>query len=87
MVKHNLKHVAKVTAKGRTYYYAWRGGPRLRGEPGSPEFIASYVEAHENLRTPDAGALPFPGGSYKASDEYKKLAVSTKRNWSPGSTA
>ena len=29
----------------RTYYYAWRGGPRLEGEPGSPEFVASYHAA------------------------------------------
>ena len=39
MVKFDLKGVFKATAKGRTYWYAWRGpplGPRLRGEPGSP---------------------------------------------------
>src|ERR1700722_797658 len=29
----------------RTYYYAWRGGPRLMGEPGTPEFVASYNAA------------------------------------------
>jgi hypothetical protein len=29
----------------RTYWYAWKGGPPLRGEPGTPEFIASYNEA------------------------------------------
>ena len=28
-----------------TYYYAWRGGPRLVGEPGSPQFLASYTTA------------------------------------------
>jgi hypothetical protein len=32
-----LKGIFKVTAKGRTYYYLGRGGPRLRGEFGSPE--------------------------------------------------
>jgi hypothetical protein len=41
MTKIELKGIAKVTAKGRTYWYAWRGGPRLHGEPGSPEFMAS----------------------------------------------
>jgi hypothetical protein len=45
MVKINLKGVAKVTAKGKVYWYAWRGGPRLRGLPDSPEFIASFNEA------------------------------------------
>jgi hypothetical protein len=29
----------------RLYYYAWRGGPRLDGEPGSAEFVASYNRA------------------------------------------
>src|SRR4051812_8505115 len=53
MVAVDLKGVAKVTAKGRTYYYAWRGGPRLRGSPGSPEFITSHQEAHANARAPD----------------------------------
>src|SRR5262245_31367790 len=84
MVKVNLRGIAKVTAKGRTYYYAWRGGPRLRGELGSPEFIASYNEAHENLRRPDTGRFRSVVTLYRASDDYeKKLAASTKRNWAP----
>jgi hypothetical protein len=31
----------------KTYYYAWQGkdAPRLKGELGSPEFIASYKRA------------------------------------------
>lgn len=37
------KRLADGTIK--TYYYAWRGGPRLDGEPGSPEFIAAYNKA------------------------------------------
>ena len=56
MVKFDLKGIFKTWAKGRPYYYAWRGppiGPRLRGEPGSPEFHASYIEAHQELRAPD----------------------------------
>jgi integrase len=76
-----VKGITKVTAKGHTYYYAWRGGPRLRGEPGSPEFIASYKEACEEARAPDAARLRSAIVSYKASIEYKKLADSTKRNW------
>lgn len=41
MVKIKLQGIAEVTSKGKTYRYAWRGGPRLNGEPGSPEFMAS----------------------------------------------
>ena len=27
------------------YYYAWKNGPSLAGEYGSPEFVASYNNA------------------------------------------
>jgi hypothetical protein len=37
------KRLADGTIK--TYWYAWRGGPALEGEPGAPEFIASYNAA------------------------------------------
>ncbi len=76
-----VKGIARVTAKGHVYYYALRGGPRLRGEPCSPEFIASFNEACEARRTPAAGRFRFVVVSYKASGDYKKLADSTKRNW------
>jgi integrase len=81
MVKVDLTGIAKVTSKGRTYYYAWRLGPRLRGEPGSQEFIASYNEAIEQRRTPDKSRFRFVVADYKASADYKKLAVSTRTQW------
>jgi integrase len=71
------------TVKGRTYYYAWRGGPRLRGEPGTPEFVASYNEAIESRRTPDTGRFKSLVTLYKASNHYKRLADSTRSNWAP----
>src|SRR5215475_6112066 len=83
MVRINLKGIAKVTAKGRTYYYAWRGGPRLRGEPGSPEFVKSYNEAIEDRRTPDSSRFKSLIKLYKASNAYQHLQPSTKKNWSP----
>jgi integrase len=83
MVRVNLKGVFKVTSKGKDYYYAWRGGPRLRGKPGSPEFIASYNEAIESRRIPDATRFRSLVVLYKGSGDYKKLADSTRRNWAP----
>lgn len=80
-MKVDLKGIAKTTAKGITYYYAWRGGPRLRGEPGSPEFMASYNEAIEDRRTPDKSRFRFVVTDYKASNDYKKLAQSTRDQW------
>lgn len=81
MVTVDLKGIAKSKAKGRTYYYAWRGGPRLRGEPGSPEFMASYNAAVEDHRTPDKNRFRFVVADYKASKHYKKLAQSTRDQW------
>jgi integrase len=83
MLKVKLRGVAKVTAKGRTYWYAWRGGPRLRGEPGSPEFMASYNAAIENRRLPEPGRFRALVTLYRASPDFQKLADSTRRNWSP----
>jgi integrase len=82
MVKIELKGIAKTSAKGRTYYYAWRGGPRLRGEPGSAEFMASYNEAIESRRTPDPGRFKSLVIAYKATD-YTALEPSTQRHWAP----
>jgi len=76
-----LKGIAKVRAKGHTYWYAWRGGPRLSGEPGSPEFITTYNEAIEQRRTPDKNRFRFIVADYKASGEYQKLAESTRAQW------
>ena len=46
----NLKGINRITkclADGSsvTYYYAWKGGPRLPGKPGNPELIAAFYEA------------------------------------------
>ena len=83
MVRVDLKGVFKVTSKGQTYWYAWRGGPRLRGEPGTPAFMASYNQAIESRRLPEPGRFRSLVTLYKASPDYEKLAPSTKRNWGP----
>jgi hypothetical protein len=48
-----------------TYYYAWRGGPRLVGEPGSAEFLASYTAAHASRRQLDAATFHSVIAGYK----------------------
>lgn len=83
MVEVELKHIHTVTAKGKTYHYAWRGGPRLRGEPGSIEFLKSYNEAIEQRRIPDASKFSAVITLYRASPDYLALAESTRRNWAP----
>jgi hypothetical protein len=82
-MKIDLKGIAKVTSKGREYWYAWRGGPRLRGTPGTPEFHASYYEAIESRRLPDPGRFRSLVTLYKASKDFDDLSPSTVRNWTP----
>ncbi|MGV1870917.1 tyrosine-type recombinase/integrase [Agrobacterium rosae] len=82
MVTVELKGIHTVKAKGSTYYYAWRGGPRLTGEPGSPAFMASYNEAVASRAEPESGKFRSIITHYKAT-EFKKIADSTKRVWTP----
>jgi len=83
VVKVELRGIHKLNIKGKRYYYAWRGGPRLRSEPGSPEFMASYNQAIEERRTPEPGRFKSLVVLYRASQDYKTLAESTRKNWSP----
>lgn len=78
-----LKGLHIVNAKGRTYYYAWRGGPAIKGEPGTKEFMAAYNEAIANHRMPDKKRFNSVIARYKASKDYLDLADSTRRNWGP----
>lgn len=76
-----LKGLHTVKAKGKTYHYAWRGGPAVKGEPGTPAFVASYNEAVAYRIAPDGKRFRSAVALYKASDAYQHLADSTKRNW------
>ncbi|KAA2237726.1 tyrosine-type recombinase/integrase [Salinarimonas soli] len=82
----DLKGLHQVRAKladgsRRTYWYAWRGGPRLSGEPGTPEFIASYNAAVESRKTVPKGRFHSVIAGYKASAEFGKLADRTKADY------
>lgn len=79
MVSVQLKGAHTVTARGKTYHYAWRGGPRLAGAPGSPEFIASFNAAHTARKAPSKGVLKEILTRYRASPEFTRLSVHTKR--------
>lgn len=83
MVKVDLKGLHKVNSKGRTYYYAWRGGPRIAGKPGTPEFHAAYQKAIASRSGPDENRFRGLVALYKASNDYKKLADTTKQTWAP----
>jgi integrase len=65
----------------KTYWYAWKGGPRLTGEPGSPEFIASYNEAAAQKIKAPTGLLFSLLQSYQASEDFKQLAERTQDDY------
>ncbi len=77
-----VNSITKRLADGsrRTYWYAWKGGPPLRGEPGTPEFIASYNEAVARKVTPPTGTLLTVLQQYQASEDFTGLAASTRRS-------
>nr|WP_137827744.1 tyrosine-type recombinase/integrase [Methylobacterium sp. L1A1] len=54
----------------KTYYYAWRGGPRIKGKLGSPEFIASYNAAVADRKQVGAETFHKVIATYKASSEF-----------------
>lgn len=73
----------KVLSDGTTvtYWYAWKGGPRLHGEPGTPEFMASYNEAVLQKRTPPAGVMLSILQGYQASTDFTDLAPRTRHDY------
>jgi integrase len=73
--------VKLATGASATYHYAWRGGPRLTGEPGSPEFLASYTAAHASRRQPDAAKLHGVIAEFRASEDFKGLAPRTQSDY------
>src|SRR5215469_1053084 len=78
-----INSITKTLADGtrRTYYYAWKGGPPLSGEPGTPEFIRSYNEAIVRKVIPPRGTLLSLLQAYQASSEFGGLAEVTRKSY------
>lgn len=76
-----LKHLHIVRSKGREYVYAWRGGPRIEAERGTPEFMRAYTAAIEEHRIPNREKFRAQIQLYRGSEAFKKLAPTTRRIW------
>jgi integrase len=69
----------------RKYYYAWRGGPMLKGEngtpllPNDPQFAVAYAAAHAERKKPATGNLFSLIAAYRASTEFTGRAEVTKK--------
>lgn len=86
MVRVRLKGVNRITktlADGRrvTYHYAWKGGPRLPGEPGSPEFIAAFQEAFASRKPKVEGTFQALVNLYRESSEFTEKSNKTRRDY------
>ncbi len=71
----------------RKYYYAWRGGPLLKADDGTPlqmgdpRLIVAYAKAHEDRKKPAPGTMFSLIAGYKASTEFTKLAERTRKDY------
>jgi integrase len=78
-----INSVRKRLADGsiKTFYYAWKGGPPLQGNPGTPEFVASYNEAVARKAVAPRGSILSILQQYQQSDAFQGLAVITRRSY------
>jgi integrase len=74
----NRKRKRLADGSFKTYYWAWKGGPPLRGEPGTPEFVHSYNEAVATKAATPQGKLLSVFQAYQASGEFNGLAARTR---------
>jgi len=78
-----LNRVVKRLADGSlvTYYYAWKGGPRLLPKPGTPEFHAAFVAAVNARQKPKTGTLLEVLHAYQRGADYSDLAPRTRDDY------
>ncbi|WP_247650472.1 tyrosine-type recombinase/integrase [Brucella sp. 458] len=65
------------------YYYAWRGGPRMKSKPDTPAFMHEYLRLTRDRKIAEAKpkTLAWLVSEYLASADYQKLSVNTKRDY------
>ena len=73
----STKKLADGTSK--TYWYAWKGGPRIDAVPGTPEFMRLYNEAVASSKKKSAETFSSLIDYFKDCGEYKDLSDKSKR--------
>ena len=81
-----MKGVHRVTKRLATgeiavYHYAWRGGPRIPGEPGSAEFLAALAAAKAEAPPHHKETLQEVFNAYQASPAFTALAEATRKGY------
>lgn len=77
----NSKTKALADGTKRTYWYAWKGGPRIEGQPGTPEFMASYNTAVSAKAQPAQGVILSITQGYQASDAFRSRSDITRKDY------
>lgn len=83
-----IKGLKKATARGRTYYYAWAGGPRMKAAFGTPEFLREYADHVAQRKAGDDALISGLITAFKASPRWigphpKAYGKETKASWGP----
>jgi integrase len=76
----NSKRVVAADGTVKVYYYAFKGGPRLEGEPDTEEFLASYYLATK-VRPADGATFEAVIDAYMDSKEFKGNAAITQSEY------
>ncbi len=83
-----LKGVHKVkrrlaTGEVRTHFYAWRGGPKIEADPGTPAFLAEFqaLTADRDRPKHHDGTLQFLITAYQKTPAFKDLSPVTQKGY------
>jgi integrase len=79
----DLEGLHIVRSKGRTYVYAWRGGPRILSELGTDAFIEELAQKRIERPARDPSLLRGLVADFKDARDWRELSVKTRQNWTP----
>jgi integrase len=87
-VQVDLKGIHKVKRRlaggGQTvHFYAWRGGPKIDAEPGTPQFIAEFQTLTAARDKPIKGKATLQGliDAYRSTTDFTTLADATRKEY------
>lgn len=63
------------------HHYAWRGGPRIEGEPGTEAFYRAWLDARDEARADDSATLDGLMTRFRQSAEHAALSASSRRDY------